>query len=115
MTKKEFNANKKYLLEDCKNIFYNGDIDEEKSYSAELESYTKAGGDMIIYLKELDKENLQDYIDNFNINDEVIGWWRDGEVEAHNKGVPFNNIKEHYEDVQDWLRWLEQICNGMPY
>ena len=57
MNKSEFNANKKYLLEDCDNIFYNGDCGwEDKPFSAELESYTKAGSDMIIDLDELSKD-----------------------------------------------------------
>ena len=113
MNKTEFNANKKYLLEDCNNIFYNGDCGwDDKPFSAELESYTKAGGDMIINLEELSKDCLQEYIDDFNINYEVVSWWQDGKK---GNGVPFDNIKEHYDDVEDWLKWLQEICNGMPY
>ena len=113
MTQKEFNANKKYLLEDCNNIFYNGDCGwDDKPFSAELESYTKANGDMIISLEELSKDCLQEYIDDFNINYEVVSWWQNGKK---GNGVPFDNIKEHYDDVEDWLKWLQEICNGMPY
>ena len=113
MTKQEFNANKKYLLEDCNNIFYNGDCDwEDKPFSAELESYTSAGGDMIISLEELSKACLQEYIDDFNINYEVVSWWQNGKK---GNGVPFDNIKQHYDDVEDWLNWLQGICDKMPY
>ena len=113
MNKTKFNANKKYLLEDCNNIFYNGDCGwDDSPFSAELESYTKAGGDMIINLEELSKDCLQEYIDDFNINYEVVSWWQDGKK---GNGVPFDNIKEHYDDVEDWLKWLQEICNGMPY
>lgn len=113
MTQKEFNANKKYLLEDCNNIFYNGNCGwDDKPFSAELESYTKANGDMIISLEELSKDCLQEYIDDFNINYEVVSWWQNGKK---GNGVPFDNIKEHYDDVEDWLKWLQEICNGMPY
>ena len=112
MTRKEFNANKKYLLEDCKNIFFNGGSLKE---TTELETYTDAGEDMIIYLEVLDKEHLQEYIDNFDINDEVLVWWQHGKEYAHSKGVPFDNIKEHYEDYEAWLEWLKGICNNMPY
>ncbi len=113
MNKTKFNANKKYLLEDCNNIFYNGDCGwDNKPFSAELESYTKAGGDMIINLEELSKDCLQEYIDDFNINYEVVSWWQDGKK---GNGVPFDNIKEHYDDVEDWLKWLQTICDKMPY
>jgi hypothetical protein len=77
-----------------------------------LESYTKAGGDMILTIEVCDKEHLQEYIDNFNINAEVVLWWPNGEK---CNGIPFDNIKQHYEDLEDWLNWLQEICNGMPY
>jgi hypothetical protein len=112
MTKKEFNANKKYLLEDCNNIFWNGQTCDRFPFSVELESYTKAGGDMIIYLEVCDKEHLQEYIDTYDINQEVIGWWTDG---IKGNGVPFDNIRDHYNDLEDWLNWMQGICNNMPY
>ena len=112
MEKKEFNANKKYLVEDCNNIFWNGQAWDEEPFSVELESYTKAGGDMTLTIEVCDKEHLQEYIDNFNINAEVVLWWSNGEKCG---GVPFDNIKQHYEDLEDWLNWLQEICNGMPY
>lgn len=112
MTKKECNLNKKYLFEDCDNIFYNGLAHEDEPFSAELESYTSAGGDMIISMEELSKEKLQEYIDGFDINYEVVIWWQNGKK---GNGVPFDNIKQHYEDLEDWLNWLQKICDNMPY
>jgi hypothetical protein len=55
---------------------------------------------------------LQEYIDDFNINYEVVSWWQDGKK---GNGVPFDNIKQHYDDVEDWLKWLQTICDKMPY
>ena len=66
MTWNEFNANKKYLLEDCNNIFWNGQAWDEEPFSVELESYTKAGGDIILTIEVCDKKHLQEYIDDFN-------------------------------------------------
>jgi hypothetical protein len=112
MNRQEFNANKKYLLEDCNNIFWNGQAWDEEPFSVELESYTKAGGDMVFNLEVCDKKHLQEYIDDFNINYEVVSWWQDGKK---GNGVPFDNIKEHYDDCEDWLKWLQTICDKMPY
>ena len=78
----------------------------------ELECYTDAGGDMIINLEEPTKEKLQEYIDDFDINDEVLKWWQKGEK---GNGVPFDNIKDHYQDYEDYLKWLQKICDKMPY
>lgn len=80
--------------------------------SVELECYTDAGGDMIIDLTEPTKEKLQEYIDDFDINAEVMLYWSSGKP---TNGVPFNNIKEHYEDYEYYLKWLQTICDKMPY
>lgn len=80
--------------------------------SVELECYTDAGEDMIINLEEPTKEKLQEYIDDFDINDEVLMWWQNGEK---GNGVPFDNIKDHYQDYEDYLKWLQKICDKMPY
>ena len=77
----------------------------------ELEMYTPAGCDMYWELEELTPECLQEYIDNFDINDEVIFWWQGGKRGA---GVPYTNIRDHYNDVEEWLNELQNICDGMP-
>lgn len=85
---------------------------DEYQNSVELECYTDGGGDMLIDLEEPTKEKLQNYIDDFDINHEVNIWWENGEP---GNGVPFSNIKEHYDDYEDYLSWLQTICDGMPY
>lgn len=85
---------------------------KSKERSVELECYTDAGEDMIIQLEEPTKEKLQEYINGFDINEEVSLWWPDGRA---GNGVPFSNIKEHYEDYEDYLKMLQKICNEMPF
>lgn len=85
---------------------------EKHPRSVELECYTDAGGDMLIHLEEPTKKKLQEYIDNFDINAEVLLWWQDGKP---GNGVPFDNVMEHYRDYEDWLKWLQKVCNKMPY
>jgi hypothetical protein len=108
MTQKEYNENKAYI-EDW-NVSVCGKAWDDKPFSAELECFTSAGGDMIVCLEVLDKEHLQEYIDNFDINDEVLMWWQDG-----GKRVPFSNIRDHYDDLEDWVEGLQEICDGMPH
>lgn len=76
----------------------------------EMSNYTSAGGDMYWTLDELSKDCLQEYIDGFDINDEVMLWWHP----THENKTPFSNIKQHYEDVEEWLENLQEICDGMP-
>lgn len=85
----------------------------ERNYDGEweLSNYTGAGGDMNWVLEDLSKECLQEYIDNFDINDEVLLWWTPGNP---GDSTPFSNIKEHYEDLEAWLNNLQDICDSMP-
>lgn len=76
-----------------------------------LEMYTPAGGDMVWYLDDLTPECLQEYIDNFDINENVLSWWQDG---GRGSGVPFANVRDHYNDVEEWLNELQRICDDMP-
>lgn len=111
MNKKQFKANVAYLkkngVELCGQCLWEG-----FPFSAELECYTKAGGDMIFDVDVLNREKLSQYIDEFNINKEVVLWWPNGEK---GNGVPFSNIKEHYEDLEEWVESMKEIINGMPY
>lgn len=110
----KFKKNLDYLEEN--DVSYCGECGwNDCPYSAELECYTDAGEDMIISLEVLDKEHLQDYIDGFDINEQVMAWWRDGEDEARERGVPHATIVDHYEDYRDYLDWLQKVCDGMPY
>jgi hypothetical protein len=80
--------------------------------SDEFETYTDAGEDMIITLEEPTKECLQQYIDDFDINYNVSIWWPNGEP---GRGVPFDNMKEQYEDYESYLKRLQKVCNKMPF
>ena len=107
----KFKENIEYLSEN--DIIWRPGFDES-NFSGELECYTPAGEDMFITLEVVDKEHLQEYIDNFDINENVSLWWPNGE-KAEGMGVPFDNMKEHYEDYEEWLAGLQEVCDGMPY
>lgn len=98
-------ANKAYLEQnDFKCIENNDDW--------ELESYTDGGGDMIITLEELTREALVEYLENFDVDEETLIWWPDGKP---GRGVPFDNIKGLYNDIEDWRKWALKIAKRMPY
>lgn len=78
----------------------------------ELEYYTPAGGDMIISLQNCSKDELLEYLDNFDINQEVMIWWPNG---VPGNGVPFDNVKEHYEDLEEWVKEVKKIAQKMPF
>lgn len=95
------------------NVF--GDIrigNVEEPNGVELESYTDAGGDMIITLdiSEDWKEDFRKYVENFEIDEEVSVWWPNG---VKGRDVPFNNMKEHYDDLEEWVDWLKDIVRIM--
>lgn len=94
------------------NELYLEDFDITSHGDGELECYTDAGENMIISLDKVRKKNLQEYIDNFDINEQVLLWWPNGQ---RGKGVPFDNIKEHYEDYEAFLEKLQKACYKMPY
>ncbi len=94
------------------NILYLEDFGITSNGDGELECYTDAGEDMIILLDKVRKKNLQEYIDNFDINERVLMWWSYGRQET---GTPFANVKEHYEDYEAYLRKLQKVCSKMPY
>ena len=87
-----------------------GDIKE--AGEIELESYTDGGGDMIITIDVSDdwKQAFKDYVEEFDIDNEVSIWWPDGQPGT---GVPFNNIRELYDDIDDWVKWLKDIIRIM--
>lgn len=110
----EFKKNIDYLEEN--NIRYCGDCGwDNLPYQAELETYTDAGEDMIIDLEVVDKDHLQEYIDDFDANEEVMNWWRNGEDAARKNGVPHATIGDHFKDYEAYLERLQEICDGMPY
>ena len=78
----------------------------------EFHCYTPAGEEMFINLEKIRKEYLQEYIDNFDIDEQVSMWWTNGQK---GRGVPFDNLKEHYEDYEEFLKRLQKVCDCMPY
>lgn len=103
MTKKEIKNNIKVLEE-------NGVVvSSQDETSIELEAYTPAGGDMIIVLDEPSREKLQEYIDNFDINEEVLLWWQGG----RNNDLPFDNLRDHYNDYEKYLEKMQEICDKL--
>ncbi|MCI6119427.1 MAG: hypothetical protein MR717_09140 [Prevotella sp.] len=78
--------------------------------SAELETYTDGGEDMIISLEAVTREKFEEYIENFDVNENVLMWWKEGLETARKMRVPFNNIKEHYEDYEKFLERLRNIA-----
>ena len=99
------------------NILFLEDHDiNVNSKDNELESYTDAGGDMIISLEKIRKSDLQEYLDNFDIDDEIMLWWAETtSKQREERGLPFDNIKEHYEDLEQWKNFMQGICNLMPF
>lgn len=94
------------------NELYIVDFGITSNGDGELECYTDAGEEMIISLDKVRKKNLQRYIDDFDINETVLSWWQDGQPDD---GVPFDNVKEHYEDYEAYLEKLQIACDKMPY
>ena len=114
MNKEEYKTNLS-ILEDNNINLTSEKIWDDEPFSVELETYTDAGEDMIINLEEPTKECLQSYIEDFDVNENVMMWWRNGKDEAHQKGVPFDNIKDHYDDYKSFLTMLREVCNLLPY
>lgn len=99
------------------NLLYLEDYDissGDDQYYRELLIYTDAGENMIVPLEKVDKKHLQSYIDGFDINHEVSLWWPNG-FKSEDKWFPHDNMKEHYEDYEAYLKKLQRICNHMPY
>jgi hypothetical protein len=100
------------LEENCPNRNFVGYL-IYKDGSAELKLCTDAGEDMNVWLDVFDREHLQEYIDGFDINEEVLLWWQGGGNGAYARNVPFSNIKEHYEDYEAYLSLLQKVCDHL--
>lgn len=87
-----------------------GDIKDAKEI--ELESYTDGGGDMIISIDVTEdwQKEFREYVENYDIDNEVYIWWPDGQP---GKGVPFDNIRDLYNDIEEWVDWLKDIIRIM--
>lgn len=89
-------------------IHWNGPAWEDEPHSVELECYTGAGEDMIINLHHISADDLEEYVNDFDITLNVSIWWQNGEP---GRGVPFDNQAEHVQDYEDYLAWLRDIID----
>ena len=116
MAKSEYQAwfdklpkKKQQLLEKWSELglqWISGPVWSEHPHSVELEGSTDAGEDMIINLEDISNDELEKYVDNFDISYEVSLWWQDGRP---GRGVPFDNQGEQVEDYEQWLARIKDI------
>ena len=105
-----FEENLSILEENDINITSKDPVWEDKPHSVELEAYTDAGEDMIICLEEPTRKCLEEYINEFDIDEKVMLWWQSGRDAAKKKGVPFDNIRDHYNDYEAFLNDLRTVA-----
>ena len=79
--------------------------------SWELESYTDGGGDQIVDLDNLTRDELVEYLENYDVNEETNLWFPEGRP---GKGVPFDNYKDLWDDIENWRQWMLSIAKRMP-
>ena len=87
---------------------WNGPAWDDEPESVELEGYTNGGEDMIINLHDISANDLQEYVSDFDINENVAMWWPDGQP---GRGVPFDTQAEQVEDYEEWLAELQDIID----
>lgn len=107
MTTKEFKANIKYLEDNGVSVS-NNPTWESFPHSRELYFNTPSGGDFSICVEELSREKVLDNLDSFDINEETVLWWGEG-------NHPFSNVKQLYEDIEQWVENFTKIAENMPY
>ena len=88
---------------------WNGPAWDDKPESVELECYTNAGEDMIISLEEISVDALEEYVNGFDISEEVSLWWENGKP---GRGVPFDSQDEQVADYEEWLAELRDIIDA---
>ena len=107
MTKKEFLANVAYLEENNVTV-----VDEpcwaNMPYSRELYYRTPSDGDFSICVDELTSVDLTGRLYDFDVSEETARWWQSGRT-------PFTDIKDLYEDIDEWKQNFIKIAEGMPY
>lgn len=81
---------------------------DDEPMSVELNCSTGAGEDMYINLHEISADALEEYVNDFDINENVSLWWPDGQK---GRGVPFDNQAEQVQDYEDYLAWLRDIID----
>lgn len=76
-----------------------------------LESYTDGGGDQLIYVDNLTREEVVESLENYDVNEETNIWFPNGQP---GKGVPFDNYKDLWDDIEKWRQWMLNIAKRMP-
>ena len=77
----------------------------------ELESYTDGGGGQVVYVDNLTRDELVEYLENYDVNDETNLWFPNGQP---GKGVPFDNYKDLWNDIENWRKWMLGVAKRMP-
>lgn len=77
----------------------------------ELESYTDGGGDQIVYVDNLTRNDVIEYLADYDVSEETNLWFPDGQP---GKGVPFDNYKDLWDDIEGWRQWMLGIAKRMP-
>ena len=77
----------------------------------ELESYTDGGGDQIVCLDNLTRDELVERLEDYDVNEETNLWFPNGQP---GKGVPFDNYKDLWDDIENWRQWMLGIARRMP-
>ena len=109
MTQELLKRNIKFL--ENYGVNYCGQAWDDKPFSAELDCYTNAGENIVVSLEDLTRDALVEYLNDFDINERVVMWWRDGK----DPSVPFNNVRDPYDDYEEWVDKMRSIANSMPY
>lgn len=109
MNKKQFKANEKYLS-DIGVVISDEPTWKNEPYSRDLFLSSNAGGDLCICVEELTRERVLERLSDFDVNEETILWWgTDG------SRVPFETIKDLYEDIEQWRDDFIEIAENMPF
>jgi hypothetical protein len=107
MNKRQFKANEKYL-EEHNVVLEDTPVWEDDPFSYDLGYSTPSGGDFTLTLQELSKECMINTLKNYDVNEETMQWWG-------SRGLPFDNIKDLYDDIEQWRVELLEIAKNMPY
>lgn len=101
------NDKQRKILEDNFNVY---DSEYADGLYLELEAWTNGGVDMLIYIdlqKETLIDGLEEYIENFDIDEEIDLYRQDKSYREHFK------ITESVKDFEDWIEWIKDIIKQL--